>query len=96
MVPLSHEFDWDNHNEQHLGDHGVSRTDAEDVLSGDHVLVEFQMEDDEQRWLAVGATRAGRILVIVFAVRNEAIRPITGWEADRSTAKIYLEQWGME
>ena len=95
-MPSSHEFDWDNHNERHLADHGVSRTDAEDVLSGNHVLLEFQMEDDEQRWLAVGATRAGRILVIVFAIRNDALRPITGWEADRSTAEIYLEQWGRE
>jgi uncharacterized DUF497 family protein len=54
------------------------------------------MEENEQRWLAVGATRAGRILSIVFAVRREAIRPITGWTADNETAALYLEQWGLE
>ena len=92
----SHEFDWDEHNEQHLGKHGISRFDAEDVLSGNHILLEFQTEDHEQRWVAVGATRAGRILEIVFAVRGEAMRPITGWVADKETADLYVREWGSE
>jgi uncharacterized DUF497 family protein len=73
-VKESHEFDWDEHNEQHLAKHGISRSDAEDVLAGNHILVEYQMEGSEQRWIAVGATRAGRILNIVFAIRGEAVR----------------------
>jgi uncharacterized protein len=90
------EFDWDEHNEKHLAKHAISRLDAEDVLSGNHILMEYQMEENEQRWVAVGASRTGRILNIVFAVRTEAIRPITGWAADQETAAIYLEQWGLE
>lgn len=90
------DFDWNHQNEAHLAKHGISRADAEDVLIGDHILLEYQMEEDEQRWLAVGATRAGRILNIVFAVRSEAIRPITGWAADKETAALYLKQWGLE
>ena len=74
----SREFDWDEHNEQHLSRHGITPKDAEDVLSGNHILLEYQTHGDEQRWVAVGATRAGRILSIVFAVRGEAVRPITG------------------
>jgi len=54
------------------------------------------MEGNEQRWVAVGATRTGRVLNIVFALRGEAIRPITGWTADKETATLYLEQWGLE
>ncbi len=88
------EFDWDGQNETHLAKHGISCSDAEDVLTGNHILVEYQMEGNEQRWIAVGATRTGRILNIVFAVRREAIRPITGWAADKETAALYLEQWG--
>ncbi len=90
------QFDWDGQNERHLANHGISRADAEDVLSENHVLLEFQMEGSEQRWVAVGATRTGRILDIVFAVRGEAIRPITGWAADKATTELYLEQWGLE
>ena len=92
----SPEFDWDDHNERHLGIHGISRSDAEDVLSGNHILLEFQMEGDEQRWIAVGATRAGRILSIVFAVRRQAMRPITGWVADKETADLFVREWGQE
>ena len=90
------EFDWDDHNEGHLGNHGINRQDAEDVLSGNHILLEYQMEGNEQRWIAVGATRTGRILVIVFAVRGAAMRPITGWAADKDTADLYLKQSGLE
>ena len=90
------EFDWDEHNEKHLAKHRISRFDAEDVLSGNHILLEYQMEKNEQRWVAVGTTRSGRILNIVFAVRGDAVRPITGWAADKETADLYLEQWGLE
>ena len=90
------EFDWDEHNQRHLAKHGISRFDAEDVLSGNHILLEYQMEGGEHRWIAVGATRAGRILSIVFAVRGEAMRPITGWAADKETADLFLREWGAE
>lgn len=90
------EFDWDRQNEGHLAKHGISRSDAEDILAGNHILLEYQMEGNEQRWFAVGSTRTGRILNIVFAVRREAIRPITGWIADKETVALYLEQWGLE
>jgi len=90
------EFDWDAHNEEHLAKHGIGRLDVEDVLTGNHIFLEYQMEGDEQRWVAVGATRTGRILDIVFALRGEAIRPITGWAADKETAALFLEQGGQE
>ncbi len=89
-------FDWDEHNEQHLAKHGISRSDAEDVLSGNHILLEYQTEGDEQRWVAVGATRVGRIINIVFAVRGEAMRPITGWDADKATIDLFVQQWRQE
>jgi uncharacterized DUF497 family protein len=66
------------------------------VLSGNYILLEYQIEGNEQRWVAVGATRDGRIWDIVFAVRGEAMRPITGWTADKETADLYLKQWGLE
>lgn len=96
MVKDACEFDWDEQNERHLAKHDISRSDAEDVLSGNHLLLEYQVEGNEQRWIAVGATRTGRILEIVFAVRHEAMRPITGWDADKEIADLYFKQWGLE
>ena len=89
----SPDFDWDQHNEQHLAKHGISRADTEDVLLGNHILLEYQIEGNEQRWIAVGATRAHRILNILFTMRGEAIRPITGWVADKETTDLYFQQW---
>jgi uncharacterized DUF497 family protein len=94
-VRPSSEFDWDKDNERHLANHGISRSDAEDVLLGNHILLEYQMEGNEQRYIALGATRAGRILSIVFAIRGEAMRPITGWASDKETADLYVKEWGL-
>ena len=90
------EFDWDVHNLKHLAKHGISRLDAENVLSGNHILLEYQMEGDEERWIALGATRTGRVLEIVFAVRGRAIRPITGWVASKEMYDVYAKEWGLE
>lgn len=95
-MEASREFEWDKHNQRHLARHGIHRSEAEDVLSGSHVLLEYEMVGDEQRWLAVGSTRVGRILTIVFAVRNEVMRPITGWAADEESTALYFKEWGPE
>ena len=63
-------------------------------MSGDHVLLEYEMVGHEDRWIAVGSTRTGRILIVVFAVRDEAIRPITGWPADKEASALYFREWG--
>jgi uncharacterized DUF497 family protein len=52
------------------------------------------MVGNEKRWVAVGSTRAGRILVIVFTVRGQAMRPITGWNADKEAAALYFKELG--
>jgi uncharacterized DUF497 family protein len=93
---MTPKFSWDKQNEGHLKRHGIIRSEAEDVLAGNHLLLEFQMEENELRWVAVGATRIGRILVIVFTVRNEVMRPITGWQADKTTADLFVSQLGLE
>jgi uncharacterized protein len=95
-VAKAPEFDWDDHNERHLARHNISRSDAEDVLSGNQVLLGYETENREHRWTAVGMTRKGRVLVIVFTIRDEWVRPITGWIADDDTAKLYFEEWGIE
>lgn len=95
-MPDEYQFDWDKQNEGHLARHGISRSDTEDVLLGNHILLEYQAEEGEERWIAVGATRVGRVLNIVFAIRGEAVRPITGWLADKETADLYIKQWGLK
>ena len=53
-------------------------------------LVRIQ-ECDEERVESVGATAGGRILVVVFTWRGEAIRPITAYAAPVRIQKLYLK-----
>ena len=48
----------------------------------------------EDRWTAVGATRRLPVLVVIFTVREERIRAITGWDANKRTKKEYFSQRG--
>ena len=56
----------------------------------DAVLIEIQSGDEEERTKAVGITWSGRILVVVFTFRGEAIRPITAYAAMERLQKMYL------
>ena|SRR6059058_2045793 len=92
MCVEGQEFDWDEHNILHLGQHGVSRPEAEQaILDPDAVMLEFQIEGEEDRVKAVGRTSSGRILVAVFTFRGEAIRPITAYDATIRDQSLYLK-----
>ena len=85
------EFNWDDANVGHLARHGVSPFEAEEAIVDPHaILLEIQT-DDEERVKAVGATSGGRILVVVFTWRGEAIRAITAYVPPVALQKLYLE-----
>jgi len=43
------------------------------------------------RYRAIGHTHALRVLVVIWTLRGEAIRPVTAWPAPSSIAKDYFE-----
>jgi hypothetical protein len=49
----------------------------------------------EERWTPVGHTSQLRILVVVWTMREESIRPITAFEAGKQLAKEYLTTRGL-
>jgi uncharacterized DUF497 family protein len=84
-------FEWDDANTLHLARHSVSPKEAEQaILDPDAMMLEVESEGEE-RWKAAGSTLAGRILVVVFTFRDEAVRPITAYNATVREEKIYLE-----
>jgi uncharacterized protein len=89
-----HEFDWDDHNRDHIAAHDISPAEVEQVFANGYLLSEFDEHEGEPRWTAVGITNSGRVLVVVHTVRGEATRPITGWDADDETSQLYFEQMG--
>ena len=84
------DFDWDEANEDHIARHGVNRIEVETVLLDAHALMmDATVEDDEVRYLQVGSTARGRLIVVAFTIRGEAVRPITAFDAGRATSSAY-------
>jgi hypothetical protein len=89
-------FDWDPANISHLARHRIEPAEVEEFFQHDPAIRGHEVVDREDRWTAVGATKVLRILVVIFTLRGERIRPITGWNADRRTKKEYLRERGIE
>ncbi len=85
-------FNWDSENTAHLARHKIAPAEVEAFFRSDPAVQLHESIDGEDRWTAVGITNALRVLVIVFTVRNSAIRPITGWDADKSTKREYFRR----
>ena len=88
------QFDWDAANAAHLARHGITRTEVEQVFSNAPILRGHDIVDGEERWTAVGLTGTLRVLVLIFTLRGERIRPITGWDADKATSRAYFAERG--
>jgi len=87
-------FDWDEGNIAHIAEHGVLPDEAEDVILGDPVDLQMQVVDGEERFPQVGATRTGRILIVITTWRGELTRVVTAYPASPAYQKFYLAQRG--
>ena len=88
------EFDWDAGNVRHLAAHRITRSEFEQAMQLDPIIVDFSDETGEERWYALGATDRLRVLFLVFAYRGERIRPITGWDAGKKLRELYFRKKG--
>jgi len=72
-------FDWDGGNWPKCGKHGVSREEIEQALSGSPAVM-ADPHPGEPRMRAIGKTRAGRFVFLVFMLREingqTRLRPI--------------------
>jgi uncharacterized protein len=85
-------FFWDKDNLSHIARHHVSKDEAEQVIQNDPLDLERQIRNGEQRLLHLGETNAGRVLFVVLTLRNEMLRVVTAFPADRKARKFYAEQ----
>ena len=86
------EFDWDDDNHSHLAQHQVSPGEFEQLLNNDPVDVDYGLVNDEERFRSVGLTDQGRLLSVVWTVRNGKVRAITAFPASVLDKKAYLER----
>jgi uncharacterized protein len=74
----------------HLAIHGVLPEEAEQVIGNNPLDVERQIRNGEERILHLGETSAGRVLFVVATFREEMIRVVTSFPANRKARKLYL------
>ena len=86
------EFDWDDHNRQHLAAHRVTPAEFEQAMSNNPVDLDFEFIDGEERYRSVGLTNSGRFLLLVWTIRNEKVRAITAFGASASNKRDFWER----
>ena len=88
------EFKWDEKKAAaNLANHGVSFDEAKTVFD-DPLYVDFYDPDhsyDEHRYLIVGESRQGRLLIVSYTERGESARLISAREVTLLERKAYEE-----
>ena len=88
-------FDWDEGNWPKCGKHGVSREEIEQVLLGSPAVM-ADPHPDEPRLRAIGKTKAGRYVFLVFMLRqvekNTMLRPISARYMHQKEMDHYEDQ----
>lgn len=85
-------FDWDVGNkDKNWIKHQVSNSECEQIFFNSPLIVHFDEKhsDMEDRFYALGHTDLGRILFVVFTVRNKKIRIISARDMNSKEREIY-------
>jgi uncharacterized DUF497 family protein len=88
-------FGWDTRKaKRNLAKHGVSFDDAKTVFDDDLFLVfaDPHHSTEESRFIIMGQSKQGRLLVVAYTERSDAIRIISAREATRHERRIYAEE----
>lgn len=85
------EFIWDAGNIGHLGRHRITPQEAEEAILLDSLEPDLQQHCDEDRVLCFGRTTNGRLLTIIYTVRGDAIRVVTGYPMTRRQQTMFFQ-----
>jgi uncharacterized DUF497 family protein len=87
------EFEWDpTKAASNLAKHGVRFADAVAVLSDDQAVTVRDERFVEPRFVTLGRSVTGRLLVVVHTPRGNAIRIISARKANAREARQYRER----
>lgn len=85
-------FEWDSEKaRRNLAKHGVSFEEAATAFADPLSITRFDPDhsDDEDRFLLLGATQAGCLVVVAHTDRNDSIRIISARMASRRERRTY-------
>ena len=86
-------FEWDEGNEEHLADHGITPWEVEEVFWNRPVWVPNKKEQSGD-WKMVGRTDGGRRLSIITQIKpaQRVLRAFTGWDCTPGERTRYLRE----
>lgn len=86
-------FDWDRANiDKNWQRHRVAFYECEEIFFRDPVIVPDRGHSSgELRYFAFGETVRGRLLTVVFTIRNKKARVVSGRDMSRKERKKYGE-----
>lgn len=88
-----HNFDWDEKNENHILEHGVTISEAEEAIL---LYRPFYQRGRENKYIAYVITGEGRYLFIVFTVKGGGyIRVITARDMTKKEKRYYKKRMGV-
>lgn len=80
---------WDELNEEHIADHGVTVREVYQVVENPHVVVKNRKRR-RGKYLMIGRTRGGRVLTVALANTRtvDTWRPVTAYEATDAQKRV--------
>jgi uncharacterized protein len=86
-------FEWDDGNsDKNWLRHEVRQAEAEQALLNTPLVVSSSSKHaGEPRFIALGQTDAGRLLTVVFTIRNRFVRVISARAMSKTERKVYGE-----
>jgi hypothetical protein len=86
------EFDWDEGNVGDMARHEVVPEEAEQAIRNDPLDFGAETVDGEVRFLSLGLTDFGRLLVVATTMRDRKVRVVTAYAAGRKLALLYAKE----
>lgn len=89
---MKSEFEWDKDKaEKNIRNHGVSFDEAKSVFNdpGFITVVDEEHSIDEERYISIGISANGRMLMLAHTDRNGRIRIISARRATKKEEKFY-------
>ena len=87
------DFEWDEGNSaKNEAKHGVTDRESEEIFFNKPLVVTRSSKGKEIRYVALGKTYGSRLLTVVFTVRTNKIRVISGRPMSRNERNVYEKE----
>ncbi len=85
------EFEWDTDKaESNLRKHGINFAEATSVLKDDTAITIYDQHPIEDRYITIGISDLGQLLVVVYTLRPNKIRLISARKANKRERQQYF------